>query len=193
LIEPQANEVTITLHRPSMREQFFFFTSGIVMSIPLTILAEQLSDSLVGIRVPELYATLLSLAILAPFIEEFAKAYPLFYRHGETERSILTLGFLAGLGFGLIEFFLYVFVYSVPVLIRLPVMIFHATNTSITAYGIAVKRPLRFYLTAVTLHSLINFFAVFDLIWFVGIAVALPTSYFLSWQLYNKTREIIVI
>src|SRR5512136_1070509 len=140
-----------------MREQFFFFTSGIVMSIPLTILAEQLSDSLVSISVPELYATLLSLAVIAPFIEEFAKAYPLFYRHGETQRSILLLGFLTGLGFGILEFFLYVFIYSQPVLTRLPVIFFHATNTSITAYGIAVKKPVKFYLLAFALHSLINF------------------------------------
>jgi len=190
MAEPQANKIVITLHRPGFREKFFFFTSGIIMSVPLTLLAEELSGSLVNL--PELYAAILSIAVIAPFIEEFAKAYPLFYRHGETEKSIVTLGFLVGLGFGVVEFMLYIFVYSAPVVIRLPEMFFHATNTSITAYGIATKKPLTFYLVAVALHSLINFSALSDQFWFIGLAVALPTSYFLFWTLYRKSREVIV-
>ncbi len=163
------------------------------MSVPLTVLAEQLSNSLVSISMSQLYALLFSVALIAPFVEEFAKAYPLFYRHGETERSIISLGFLSGLGFGLVEFFLYVLLFSVPVLVRLPGLLFHASNTSITAYGIAVKKPFQFYMVAVILHSLINFFAVFDAFWFLGMFIAVPTSYLLSWQLYNKAEEKIVI
>ncbi len=62
MAEPQNNKVIIPLHRPGVREQFFFFLSGIIMSIPLTLLAEQLSSSLVSINLPELYALILSIA-----------------------------------------------------------------------------------------------------------------------------------
>ena len=36
----------------------------------------------------DLTAAILSTAIFAPFIEEFSKIFPLYYRHGETQRSI---------------------------------------------------------------------------------------------------------
>ena len=85
------------------------------------------------------YATLCSTAIAAPFIEEFTKDYPLFYRHGESERSIFTLGFLVGLGFGVSEFFVYVLALGVLILIKVPGIFFHAASTSISAYGIAKK------------------------------------------------------
>ena len=188
---PQDNAV-ISLHRPDLREKFFFFTAGIVMSIPLTLLAEQLSFSLVSVSFPVWYE-LLSITIIAPFIEEFAKAYPMFYRHGETERSFFTIGFLAGLGFGISEFFLYVFVYSASIWTRLPVLFFHATNTSITAYGIATKKPVRFYLGAVTLHFLlnVNFFTQLNPLWLN--AIAFLTSYLVSLRLHDKTRERIVV
>jgi RsiW-degrading membrane proteinase PrsW (M82 family) len=90
--------------------------------------------------------------IFPPFIEEFAKAYPLFYRHGETRRSIFTLGFLTGLGFGITEFLFYVFGQGAPVFVRLPSIFFHAASASIIAYGIATKRPMRYYVIAVFLH-----------------------------------------
>lgn len=191
MAEPQPNKIVIPLHKPDVNEKLFFFLSGIIMSIPLTLLAEQLSDSLVSV-LPELDAAILAIAIIAPLIEEFAKAYPLFYRHGETERSIVTLGFLAGLGFGVVEFLLYVLVYSAPVVVRLPELFFHATNTSITAYGIATKNPLPFYLVAVALHALINFSALFGPYWFIGLIIAISASYLLSWSLYQKSREAIV-
>ena len=50
-------------------------------------------------------ATLVSAAFLAPLIEEFSKTYPLFYRHGETQRSIVRLALMIGLRFGVEKFF----------------------------------------------------------------------------------------
>jgi len=179
-----------TPHRPRLREKLFFLISGVIMSIPFTLLVENLSGYFLSIRLSEFYATMLSAAILAPLIEEFAKAYPLFYRHGETEKSIFTLGFLVGLGFGLAEFLLYIFVYAAPVLIRLPAILFHATNTSITAYGIAKRRTVWFYLVAAFLHFMNNFSAQFGLFWFIGGVAAIAASYFLSWRLYRRTSEL---
>ena len=187
--------ITIRLHRPSVKELSFFFISGALVSVPLTLLIEQFANPfLTGFSAFDV--TILTVAISAPFVEEFAKAYPLFYRHGETERSILLLGFLTGLGFGVIEFFLYIFVYQQPVLTRLPIVLFHATNTSVTAYGIAAKKPIQYYLLAIALHSLINYSAMnfsgqFD-VFLITYLLALVGSYVFAWNLYEKTEERIV-
>jgi RsiW-degrading membrane proteinase PrsW (M82 family) len=180
----------IPLHRPTFREKLFFFISGIISSVPLTLFVYNFADYLL-VALPTFYATLLSVAVLAPFIEEFAKVYPLFYRHGETERSIFTLGFLAGLGFGVFEFFTYVLALGAPILLRLPGIFFHSASTSITAYGIAKKRTMGFYLIAVALHFSNNFFALyssFRLTTLVVVAIA----YILCGYLYYKTSERIV-
>lgn len=179
-----------TIHTPSLREYVFFFISGAIISVPFTLFIGRLTNSLC-VMFPTFYATLCSVAIFTPFIEEFAKAYPLFYRHGETERSIFSLAFLVGLGFGISEFLTYVLVLGAPIPIRLPGIFFHAASASITAYGIA-KRTAWFYLIAVVLHFSNNFSALFDSFWFIGGVAAVVITYFLSWQLYRKTSERIV-
>ena len=98
-----ANEFSGSIHRPSLEEKLFFLSSGVITSVPLTLFVGTFTDSLCVV-LPLTYATICSVAIFTPFIEEFAKAYPLFYRHGETERSLFSLGFLVGLGFGLKQF-----------------------------------------------------------------------------------------
>lgn len=100
------------------------------------------------------------MVLVAPLVEEFAKVLPIFYRHGETEKSLVTMGVLIGLGFGICEMIIYVVVQGVPLIDRIPGVIFHASSASITAYGIAKKNPLPYYLTSVTLHFTNNFFAV---------------------------------
>lgn len=182
------NKIIVELHKPNLREKLFFFISGIIISVPLTLFIDSLAAPL-GNVFPVFQAMLFSSAILAPLVEEFAKAYPLFYRHCETERSIFTLGFLVGLGFGISEFLLYVLYLGAPVPIRLPAIFFHAASTSITAYGIATKRPIRFYLIAVALHFSNNFSALFGEFWFIGGVAALVITYVLSWRLYRKTSE----
>ena len=186
-------EVMLKHHKPGLAEMLFFFISGMIMSGPFTILAENLSVSLVS-AMPQLYAVLFSVAVIGPLIEEFAKSYPLLYRHGETQRSIFTLAFLTGLGFGILEFLLYVFVYSAPLIVRLPGVLFHATSTSISAYGIAVKRYTHYFLIAVFLHFFANFSALFYLSWIgaAGYAIAMIVSYYLSSRLYGQTGENIV-
>lgn len=180
----------ITLHKPGLREKLFYFISGMIISVPLTLYLSSFTDFLCAISPLSLfYASICTTAIFTPLIEEFAKAYPLFYRHGETERSIFTLGFLVGLGFGISEFFLYVLALGVPVHIRVPGLLFHAASTSITAYGIATKRPVRFYLTAVALHFSNNFSAFFGYFWLIGGVGAVVIAYILAWSLYRKTSE----
>lgn len=184
----EENKIVIQLHKPGNKELFFFFISGVIVSVPLTLYAGVFSNHLC-VSVPILYSVICSTTIMVPFIEEFAKAFPLFYRHGETEKSIFTLGFLVGLGFGVTEFFVYVIGSGESIYSRLPAMLFHAASTSITAYGIAIKRPMPFYLVAALLHLMNNFLATNSQYWIPGGPIVLITTYFLSWHLYSKTRE----
>lgn len=186
------NQIIVKIHKPSIIEYLFFLLSGILISIPFTIFFEEFAN-LICITLPLFAAQVCSVAVLTPFIEEFGKAYPLFYRHGETRRSIFTLGLLTGLGFGITEFFLYVFVYNTPFLIRLPGLFFHAANTSIVAYGLGIKKPLIFFLIAVFLHFSYNFFTMLGTsVWYVVDLFILIYTYVLSYLLYKRTSETII-
>jgi len=178
----------IPVHRPGTREMLFFCLSGIIVSIPVTLYFSVFSSHLF-LFLPVLYTAIGTSIIFPPFIEEFAKVYPLFYRHGETERSIFTLGFLAGLGFGTTEFFYYVFSQGAPVIVRLPGIFFHAASASIIAYGIATKRPMRFYMLAVFLHLANNILTFYPALWLVVGPADLIITYYLSWYLYRNTFE----
>ncbi len=180
------NKIIIPLHKPGLKEKSFFLLSGIIVSIPITFFVNIFSSHLCFL-LPVFYSELCAVGIFAPFIEEFSKAYPLFYRHGETEKSIFILGFLVGMGFGITEFFFYVFG-GAPVYIRLPGIFFHAASTSITAYGIAMNRAIPFYLLATALHLSFNFSTLLGPFWLIGGSVFLITL-FLSWHLYHKTSE----
>ncbi len=174
-------QCVIPLHKPSHKELIFFFISGILISFPFALVFEQLS-SVVSLA--------LTIVVLAPFIEELAKVFPLFYRHGETERSIVTLGLLIGLAFGITELVLYVFLAGQPLIVRIPGLIFHSSWAAITAYGIAKKNPLPYYLIAVALHITINFFALeaLPLGLFVEIVV-LVSAYLLAWRYYHQSSK----
>ena len=178
---------SISIHKPSVQEKLFFFISGIVTSVPLTFFVNIFTDSLC-VTLPFLYAQICSIVIFTPFIEEFAKAYPLFYRHGESERSLFVLGFLVGFGFGLAEFLLYVFVYNQLWFVRIPGIFFHAASTSIVAYGIRTNRSWQFFLVAVGLHFAINFAALFTFFWWIT-SVALFIVFYVSWYLNKITIE----
>jgi RsiW-degrading membrane proteinase PrsW (M82 family) len=135
-----------------------------------------------------------SIVLFAPFIEEFAKVFPLYYRHGETERSIMTLAVLTGLGFGVTELVLYVFTLDAYFISRLPGLIFHASSAGITAYGIAKKKPLLFYLLAVSLHLANNLFALLgDSLFYLPAVAILVVTYLLARRLYLQTSETIVV
>lgn len=176
-------------HRPKIYEKLFFLFSGAVISTPFPALANSLISFLLMTNLPIVTASIISIAIVAPILEEFAKAYPLFYRHGETERSIYILGFLAGLGFGIAEFILYVFGLGAPVYIRLPLILFHAATTTIMAYGIAKYQALYFYIIAVVLHFLYNISIILGGNWLYVAVVTVAFAYAASWQLYKQTRE----
>jgi hypothetical protein len=124
-------------------------------------------------------------------VEELAKVFPLFYRHGETERSIVTLGLLIGLGFGIAEFFEYVFFIHVSPIARLPGIIFHASSATVIAYGIAKKKPLPYYLAAVGLHVANNFFALTSnlLFGFFAELLILLSVYLLAWRYYHQASK----
>jgi RsiW-degrading membrane proteinase PrsW (M82 family) len=179
--EPQ-RQCIIPIHKPSQKEYAFFFTSGILVSIPFALFFSQFYT---------FFPSALAVVIFAPFIEELAKVFPLFYRHGETERSYVVLGLLIGLGFGISEFVLYVFVLGAPPIARVPGIIFHSSNACIIAYGIAKKNPLPFYLLAVALHIAFNFFAFTNDFFFGGFAdlMILILVYLLALRFYQRTSK----
>jgi len=180
-------ECIIPIHKPTIKEKIFFFASGLLVSVPFALFLSQFYDFL---------PLLISTALLAPLIEELAKVFPLFYRHGETERSIVMLGILIGLGFGITEMVLYIFVLGVPPLARIPGVVFHASSAGIVAYGIARKLPLPFYLIAVGLHMANNYVAIVGELFF-GLLVqmlVLITAFYLAWYFYHRaSKEKIVV
>jgi RsiW-degrading membrane proteinase PrsW (M82 family) len=178
--QPQ-RQCVIPVHKPSLRELVFFFSSGILVSIPFALFFSQFYTFL---------PSALTVIILAPFIEEIAKVFPLFYRHGETERSYVVLGVLIGLGFGISEFVLYVFFLGVPFVARIPGIIFHASSASITAYGVAKKNPLPYYMIAVSLHIANNFFALTgDILSVSAELLVLIAVYLLAWRYYHRASK----
>ena len=184
---------TIPVHKPDLKEKLFFLLSGLLVSVPFTVFFSDFSNSLC-VAMPLFFAQVCSTVIFAPFIEEVAKVFPLFYRHGETERSILDLGILVGLGFGVTEFALYIFALGAPFLSRIPGVIFHASSTCITAYGIAKKKPVPFYLISVALHLANNLLALFSSSFsYIPGLLILVTAYLLAWRLYRQTSETIVV
>jgi len=188
-------KATISVHKPDIKEKLFFLSAGLLISVPFTLFFSEFTNSLC-IAMPLLFAQVCALVIFAPFIEEIGKVFPLFYRHGETERSLIDLGILVGVGFGVTEFALYVFTLGAPVLSRIPGIIFHASSAAITAYGIAKKKPLQFYLIAVSFHLANNLLALFSsevsILYIPGLIVLVAT-YLLAWRLYRRTSETIVL
>jgi len=181
------NEAVITLHKPSIRELLFFLLSGAILSVPLTLFVDQYAGFLL-IGLSDFYTSLIAVGIFSPLIEEFSKAFPLFYRHGETQKSIFSLAVCVGLGFGIFEFLTYVFVLGASPFGRLPGLFFHPASASITAYGIATKRPLPFYLVAVSFHLANNFLAVLAPELSLS-AIIVAATVLVSWRLYEKTKE----
>jgi RsiW-degrading membrane proteinase PrsW (M82 family) len=183
------NCVTIRLHRPSLNELLFFVLSGAIVSVPLTLFVESFADPLlVGFSAFDV--TVITVILFAPLVEEFAKVFPLFYRHGETQRSIFNLAICVGLGFGIVEFLTYVGTYGTEVLpARIPGLLFHPASASITAYGIATKRPLPYYLVAVSLHFANNIFAIVGSTIVPSTAIVFGITLYTSWYLRGKTTE----
>jgi RsiW-degrading membrane proteinase PrsW (M82 family) len=169
------------LAKTSLGEKLFFFISGIAVGAPVALFFESVSH---------LYFTTLGVAtVVAPLVEEFAKADPLFYRYERTGRSLMLLGMLSGLGFGIAEFFVYVFS-GVPFLLRLPAIGFHAAGTSIIGYGVFKHSALKYYFVAVGLHFLNNLFAGLGFLWIVGGLGATIAAYYLAWRFWRLSSQI---
>ena len=188
-------KMVLSVHKPTLKEKIFFLLAGLLVSVPFTVFFSDFSNSLCDFM-PFLYAQFCSIVLLAPFIEEFAKVFPLLYRHGENERSIMNLGILTGLGFGITEFVLYTFVLGAPFFSRLPGIVFHSASTGITTYGIIKKQPFRFYFFSAILHSINNLVSIFSTSIQLLISVSiinLVLTYYCAWNFYNKTSEKIIV
>jgi RsiW-degrading membrane proteinase PrsW (M82 family) len=184
--------ITIRRHKPKSSELLFFLLCGAVLSVPMTLMLQQSADPFLA-GLSNFSITVITVVIFAPFIEEFSKIFPVLYRHGETERSIFTLALMVGLGFGIVEFFTYVSIGGPAAIIgRIPGLFFHPASTSITAYGVATRRPVPFYLAAVGLHFANNFMAVIEPIAIPTSMLVLGVTLFASWKLHDRTKEVFI-
>jgi RsiW-degrading membrane proteinase PrsW (M82 family) len=182
-------KIEVFRHKPSTGELFFFLISGFLLSVPMTVFFESTAQNVLLSDFSFHSASILLAVVVAPIMEEFAKIFPMFYRHGETGKSLVTLGFIIGLGFGLSEFVEYVFIYGVSPLVRLPVVFFHASTTSIAAYGVSKGQTFRYYVLAVFLHFSLNSSATLGA-WTGGIyVVILGVAYFLSGRLHSISSD----
>jgi len=180
-------------HRPGLREKIFFLASGVIVSVPMALFFEGLTSGFSFL--PSFEADVLTIAVLAPLIEEFAKAYPLFFRHGESQKSLFTMGLLVGFGFGIVEFFEYVTILGVSPWVRLPGIFLHAALTSTVAYGIATKRSALFYLLAVFFHASANFLSILGgpiLLYSLIYSLLLGTALALPFILYLKSSDRVI-
>ena len=160
------------------------------MSVPITLFIASLANPiLVGFN--DFTAAILSTATFAPFIEEFSKIFPLYYRHGETQRSISNLALAVGLGFGMVELITYVAVVGVEILpFRLLGLLFHPASASIAAYGIATKRPLPYYALAVALHFSNNFLSLTNPLPIISPSIIIvAATVWIARSLHRKTKE----
>jgi RsiW-degrading membrane proteinase PrsW (M82 family) len=181
-------ECIIPIHRPKPAEMVFFFSCGIIMSVSITFFITALLDpSITGLAAP--WPAVISLALFAPFIEEFSKIFPLYYRHGETQRSILNLAIMVGLGFAVVELLEYVLLFGAPVVIRLPGLFFHPSSTAISAYGIATRRPVPFYFLAVSLHFAANFLSIVNPLPLSLSILIVGLTVFIAYKLHGRTKE----
>lgn len=176
------------IHGLDLKKKSFFLLSGMIVSIPFVFYTKTMFNRLI-LTMPMSYARLISATIFTPFMEEFAKAYPLMYRKVDSERSILLLGSIVGLGFGVAEALIYVFMLGEPMAIRLPGILFHTLTAPITAYGIAKNRPLWPYLLSVTLHFLNNLSAILDQLFLLTGYPILITSFTIAWYLYGSSCD----
>jgi len=169
----------------------FFFVSGAIIGIPINV---YLHNSAVGIiaGLSPYYFLLISELVLAPFIEEFSKVFGLIYRHGETEQTFFKLAVLSGFGFGIAEFLIITFTIGSSALINFPGIFFHLSAAGITAYGISINQPLRYYLLAVFLHFLHNLFLFFSPSLLFGLStstVIMVITFFIARKLQNLTKN----
>lgn len=168
----------------SNMERFFFFLTGIIVGVPVALFFE----SLFGLY----FSTFGIGMIIAPLIEEFAKADPLFFRYERPARTLMRLGLLSGLGFGLAEFAVYVSL-GTPFILRLPAIGFHAAGTAIVGYGVFRRKTIQFYFVSVALHFVNNLFAGLGELWLVGGIGATLAAYYLAWRFYRKVRSTLPI
>lgn len=85
------------------------------------------------------------------------------------------------------------FAFDVPIGSRLPGLFFHPASTSITAYGIATKRPFLFYMIAVALHFSNNYLILASPFSSASSIFVVALTVIASFVLHGKTKEKIVV
>ena len=180
---------TVPLHHPGALEMTSFLVQGLIVSVAISVFLETLARDYVAVTIPGDIGYVILVTVFAPLIEEFTKIFPLLNRHAETEKSIIKLGFLSGLGFGIAEFIVYVAFFGAPISIRFPEMFFHAANTSLVAYGVAKHKFLMYYGIAVFFHFATNALTFAGDFWLIGGLGIIALVYYLAYVAYSKSSD----
>jgi RsiW-degrading membrane proteinase PrsW (M82 family) len=182
------------------------FLWGATIAIAASLILEVILDISLSVSVDDKnILSLIAVIIVAPFAEEFTK--PLVLRLKTVKRGLdeledgLIYGAVAGLGFSATENLLYGYSFlSKSLLIFFILMtirsvggcLLHASATSLTGYGYGKSimkktsflRVLPFFILAILVHGLYNFFVSFDMIGlttglFVALVFVIMTIYFI--------------
>jgi RsiW-degrading membrane proteinase PrsW (M82 family) len=152
---------------------------GVLFSVILILIFEITLEGPVYETITEnsTYTTLFLACVIAPFAEEAAKGIGVFTAGSDLDEveDGLIYGAAVGLGFAATENLLYGYlaweeafgIFIATAIVRsISSALLHASATSVTGYGIGKKKILGrghyiipFYLLAVVMHSMFNFFA----------------------------------
>ncbi len=192
---------------------FFCFLWGASIAIIASIILEYiLQISLVGSINDYSLFSLITVAVIAPVVEEFTK--PLALRTKTVRKEIdeledgLIYGAVAGLGFSAtenlfygIEFMKYgILLFLALIIIRsIGACILHASATALTGYGYgktimqktSIIRVLPYFFIAILMHSFYNFVLTYELIGAaIGLLIALAFVWFSITWVRNKIKEL---
>jgi RsiW-degrading membrane proteinase PrsW (M82 family) len=202
--------------REKWKPIFLCFLWGATIAIAASLILEVILDISLSVSVDDKnILSLVAVIIVAPFAEEFTK--PLVLRLKTVKRGLdeledgLIYGAVAGLGFSATENLLYGYSFlSKSLLIFFILMtirsvggcLLHASATSLTGYGYGKSimkktsflRVLPFFILAILVHGLYNFFVSFDMIGlttglFVALVFVIMTIYFIRIKIRTLDRQ----
>ena len=161
----------------------FFFSSGILVSIPFALFFSQFYT---------LFPAALAVVILAPFIEELGKGFPTILQTWGNREIICYLGRFDWVGFWYFRVCFVRFLFrSFSYVARFPGIIFHSSSAAITAYGIAKKESLALLPACRVPSYSQQLFSSLQETSFRDICelLVLISVYLLAWRYYHKASK----
>lgn len=147
------------MNKTLILESALGFILGIILCGSLFLLFEMFSYP--ESAVPDVLLSLLFL----PVIEEVFKYLPL--QSSLFKRNYIIVGLMIGLGFGMLENFIYIYPYfsqfgSILFSYRIKATLLHIFTGGVMGFAVSKNKGWLGLMSAITIHSLFNFFIGFD-------------------------------